>query len=153
MKERFYLKIICSCFAIIAYIIGAASCAENPYQSTYYGSNPFQPQYNFTVGQESTTPVVNPFQQPQIKFTLIGEGSTSVPIVTGTPVVTSTPASTSSGGSGGSTKRKCGNCVNGREKYQVYGGSAPDKYCSECMTTGYPHSHRQCTVCGGQGYY
>lgn len=89
-----------------------------------------------------------------VTFT-ISEGS---PIITA-PVISNTPVSSGSSGSstssGGSTssKRRCGNCVDGIEKYMPWMGSVPDTYCDRCKKTGYPHTHRQCTVCGGKGWY
>lgn len=150
------LRVSYSCMVFIVYFLCAASCAENPYGGQFYGSNPFpQPQYNFTMIGDQAATTNNPFQQPPIKFTLIGDQkNSSNSVVTSTPIVSGySNGSTTSSSSGNSTRRKCGNCVNGREKYQVYGGSAPDKYCAECGTTGYPHTHRPCTVCGGQGWY
>lgn len=50
------------------------------------------------------------------------------------------------------TRTKCGNCVDGLEKYMPWLGSAPDTYCDICKKSGYPHSHRPCTICNGTGW-
>lgn len=163
MKTKLYLKLLCSCLAIVAYVIGAASCAQNPYAGAY-GGNPFLSQY----GSAGIPAPPNPFQ-PQFDFTMKTPSvPTTMPVVASTPVVTSTPVSTGTGGSSTSSRtssqtssRACGNCKygnTGRYECPCSGvatfGQTSYHNCSNCGQNHMRGSYHSCTCnkCGGKGY-